>query len=112
MSLPWVQQTLREGLGFSPYPATLNVRLDSEKEMGAWREVKRQMDAIDIPPPDASFCWARCFPVEIEGKHSGAVLLPEIEGYPPDKLEVVAPVRIKDELGVRDGDRLTLEFVG
>src|SRR3989339_1853988 len=58
MSLPWVQQTLRERLGFSPYPATLNVRLDSEKEMGAWREVKRQVEAIDIPPPDASFCPA------------------------------------------------------
>jgi CTP-dependent riboflavin kinase len=112
MSLPWVQQTLRERLGFSPYPATLNVRLDSEKEMGAWREVKRQVEAIDIPPPDASFCRARCFPVEIEGKQIGAVVLPEVEGYPPDKLEVIAPVRIKDELGVRDGDRVILEFVG
>lgn len=110
MSLPWVQQALRQRLGFSPYPATLNVRLDSEEEMDRWRDVKRQTKAIDIPPPDASFCRARCFRVEIEGKQIGAVVLPEVEGYPPNKLEVIAPVRIKDQLNVKDGDTITIEF--
>lgn len=110
MSLPWVQQALRQRLGFSPYPATLNVRLDSEEETDRWRDVKRQTKAIDIPPPDASFCRARCFRVEIEGKQIGAVVLPEVEGYPPNKLEVIAPVRIKDQLNVKDGDTITIEF--
>lgn len=111
MGLPWVQETLRERLGFAPYPATLNLRLESEQELAAWREVKRQLAGMDIPPPDSNFCRARCFLVDIERKQKGAVVLPDIESYPPNKVEVIAPVRLKDELAVRDGDRITLEFV-
>ena len=110
MALDWVQKALRDGLGFSPYPATLNLRLESDKAMAVWQKVKSEMRGIDIIPPDPSFCKARCFLVEIEGKQKGAVLLPEVEGYPANKVEVIAPVRLKDELRVRDGGRITLEF--
>ena len=111
MALDWVQKVLREELGFSPYPATLNLRLESEKEMGVWQEVKRQGTGIDLISPDPSFCQARCFLVKIEKKYRGAALLPGVAGYPADKIEVIAPVRLKDELKVRDGDRITLEFI-
>ena len=73
---------------------------------------------MDLFPPDSDFCNAQIFPVEIcagAGKESetlkGAVLLPEVPAYPEDKIEVVASVRLKDRLGVRDGDQLTLEFL-
>ena len=118
MSLEWVQKVLRDKLGFVPYPATLNLRVGSEKEMAVWREIRRTTKGTDVPPPQASFCHARCYSVEIQcppgnkhGKLRAAVLVPEVEGYPPDKIEVIAPVRLKDELRVRDGDRITLEFV-
>ena len=111
MSLDWVQETLLEKLGFSPYPGTLNLRLESEKDMAVWREVKGRAKSVDITPPDHSFCLARCFLVEIGGKYEGAVLLPDVEGYPASKIEVIAPVRLKDELGVRDGEQITLEFL-
>ncbi len=112
MALDWVQKALRDGLGFSPFPATLNLRLESDKAMAVWQEVKSEMRGIDIIPLDPSFCKARCFLVEIEGKQKGAVLLPEVEGYPANKVEVIAPVRLKDEFRVRDGGRITLEFTG
>ena len=112
MALDWVQKALRDGLGFSPFPATLNLRLESDQAMAVWQEGKSEMRGIDIIPPDPSFCKARCFLVEIEGKQKGAVLLPEVEGYPANKVEVIAPVRLKDELRVRDGGRVTLEFTG
>jgi len=111
MGLEWVQRVLEEKLGFVPYPATLNVRLISEEEIAVWEEVKRQVRGVDIPSPDPSFCQARCFLVEIEGKRRGAVLLPEVEGYPPNKIELIAPVRLKDELRLQDGDSISLEFL-
>ena len=112
MALDWVQKALRDGLDFSPYPATLNLRLESDKAMAVWQEVKSEMRGIDIIPPGPSFCKARYFLVEIEGKQKGAVLLPEVKGYPANKVEVIAPVRLKDELRVRDGGWITLEFTG
>lgn len=118
MSLDWVQRALREKIGFSPYPATLNLRLESDRETDVWKKIQKEKSGLDIAPPDASFCHARLFRVEIEGPSSarevklkGAVLLPEVQGYPVDKIEVIAPVRLKDELQVQDGERITLEFM-
>jgi CTP-dependent riboflavin kinase len=111
MALAWVQASLKESLGFAPYPGTLNVRVETDQGRELWRAVQSQGRGIEISAPDAAYCQARCFLVRIEGKHQGAVLLPEVEAYPEDKLEVVAPVRLKDELKLADGQRITLEFV-
>ena len=110
MALDWVQASLGDKLGFSPYPGTLNLRLETESMIAAWRKIQ-QSPGIEIGAPDAAFCQARCFLVEIEGKHQGAVILPEVAGYPADKIEVVAAVRLKDALEVSDGRTITLEFV-
>jgi len=110
MALDWVQKALRERLGFSPYPATLNLRLQSERDIAMWQEVQRETPGIGIDSPDPSFCQARCLLVEIAGKVRGAVLVPGVEGYPGDKIEVVAPVHLKDELRVRDGEQIVLKF--
>lgn len=112
MRLDWVQMALRQKLGFSPYAGTMNLRLESEEDVEIWRELQRRLPGIDIDSPGPPFCQARCFLVEIESRQKGAVLAPGVEGYPPDKIEVIAPVRLKDELQVRDGDRITLEFKG
>jgi riboflavin kinase len=111
MALDWVQSALNDKLGFSPYPGTLNLRLRTAGEKDLWRGVRETGHRIEITAPDAAFCHARCFLVEIEGKHQGAVIWPEVEGYPADKIEVLAAVRLKDELGIADGEPVTLEFV-
>ncbi len=110
MAVDWVEKSLTEKLGFAPYPGTLNLRLEAESMKTTWREVRRS-PGIEIAAPDAAFCQARCFLVRIESKHQGAVILPEVADYPADKLEVVAPVRLKDALGTADGSLVTLEFV-
>ena len=110
MALDWVQRALREKLGFSPYPATLNLRLDPE-DIPVWREIKGSAKSAEIPSPKPTFCAARCFPAEIGSKVRGAVIVPGVAGYPEDKIEVIAPVRVKDELRVKDGDRIALEFL-
>ena len=39
-----------------------------------------------------------------------AVVAPEVQDYPGDKLEVVAAVSLKQTRSVRDGDELTVAF--
>ena len=118
MSLNWVRQVLRERLGFEPFPATLNLRLESEEEMARWEKIRGSAGGINVPAPDPSFCESRCWHVMISGAVDrrdvnvrGAVLFPQVGDYPRDKVEIVAPVSLKDSLGARDGDRLTLEFL-
>jgi CTP-dependent riboflavin kinase len=118
MALDWVRQALEQSLGFVPYPATLNVRPKDPQDARNWQAVQAEIRGVPLPPREGGFCRARLFPVEIQSEvcvrraqTRAAVLLPEVAGYPKDKIEIVAPVRLKDEFGIRDGDPLTLEFI-
>src|SRR5919197_1851305 len=85
--------------------------------MARWAELRAELAGVEISPPDPSFCAARCWHVSLTGANGrsemnlrGAIIFPQVADYPADKIEVVCPVNLKDALGVRDGDRLTLEF--
>ena len=117
MALDWVQEALRKSLGFAPFPATLNLRPRGREDAQTWETVQNESSSVSLPPVNGGFCSARLYRVRIHreedsgDKVMGAVLLPDVEDYPRDKIEVVAPVRLKEALGVKDGDPLTLEFV-
>ena len=116
MALDWVQDALLRSLGFAPYPATLNVRpLDPEDAL-LWQMIQREFASVPLLSVDGGFCSARLYWVGIQGLGKadqtikGAVLLPDVADYPKDKIEIVAPVRLKESFGLKDGDHLILEF--
>ena len=118
MALDWVQQKLRDDLGYDPFPATLNLRPATDADARTWQAAQSELQAIEFMPSHKSFCSARIFLGDIRGAGSadarpvrGAVLLPSVSDYPADKIEIVAPVHLKKHLRVKDGDRLILEFV-
>jgi CTP-dependent riboflavin kinase len=118
MKLDWVQRALEKSLGFAAFPATLNVRPKTPKDAQLWENVQSESNGIPLPAAEGGFCAARLYPVEIQGPAvssngtvNGAVLLPDVTNYPRDKIEIVAPVRLKEAFGVQDGDQITLEFV-
>jgi len=98
----WVVDEFRRKLGFVPWPGTFNLRMGG----AVWdRAVARLRSAagVTIAPRD-DFCAAKCFAVHIAGHLTGAVVFPEMLDYPYDKFEIVAPLPVRDTLGVRDGD--------
>jgi CTP-dependent riboflavin kinase len=114
MALDWVRQGFQRAVGFAPFPATLNARPKNSADAETWNTIKRDMKRIDLLPPGSGFCDAGILPVSVRsGDHSidAAVILPEVADYPADKIEIVAPMRLKDYLGLEDGDALTLEFI-
>ena len=117
MALEWVHRALTETLAFSPFPATLNLRPCDDAGTELWRALKATGSAVKLAPAAEGFCSADVFFVAIskpaDGREQvrGAVLLPLVRDYPADKIEVVAPVRLKDYFDVADGDRLDLEFL-
>ena len=116
MSMDWVRAALKQSLGFEPFPATLNVRPKAEDDAATWRRTRTERAGVPLASAEKGFCNARLYPIQVSSaaganKIDGAVLLPEVKDYPSDKIEIVAPVRLKDHFGVRDGDALTLEFL-
>ena len=116
MTLDWVQEALRKSLGFAPYPATLNVRPSKPHDARLWERIRREIVAVPLAPLEGGFCSARLYFASIQRSSGGdervkgAVLLPDVADYPRDKIEIVAPVRLKEALAVKDGDCLVLEF--
>jgi riboflavin kinase len=117
MALEWVQAAIERELGFEPFPATLNLRPKEARDAAVWAEVRAHENRIDLLPAQSGFCAAALFAVIVTKPGAddpgvrAAVLLPAVGAYPGDKIEVIAPVRLKDRFGVRDGDPLTLEFI-
>ena len=118
MALGWVQTALQQRLGFKPFPATLNVRPKDAADAQVWSRVRGNSAGITLGPANDGFCKARLYPIELvvqsateQNKMPGAILLPEVTDYPNDKIEIVAPVRLKKHFGLQDGDQLTWEFL-
>lgn len=108
-SLDWVTRQFHSKLGFVPHPGTLNLSLKG----GDWDAARADMEqapGIAIEPPPG-FCAAKCFTLVIDGRIQGAAVIPEVPDYPADKLEIVAPVALRDALRVSDGDCITLHLL-
>lgn len=111
LSVPWVVDQLREKAGFVPYPGTLNLRITSASSLAHWDEVRRVGTGVRLRSPDPAFCDATCYPVLLDHRVSGAVVLPEVEGYPLDVVEVVAQEKLRDSLNLADGDEVAVTFM-
>ncbi|WP_406660170.1 winged helix-turn-helix domain-containing protein/riboflavin kinase [Methanolobus sp. ZRKC3] len=98
----------KEKLGFTPFPGTLNVRLD---ELSA--ELRDKIDLIcpftinGFNDGERTFGGGKCYPVEIGGIKA-AVIIPDRSHYPADLLEIMAPVKLREKLGLDDGDNVKI----
>lgn len=107
-SLDWVKQQCVTKVGFEPWPGTLNVLVLEEDEPALERLLSGP--GICIQPPDSSFCEGTCWKVSVSGI-PGALVAPEEKARIHGKniVEILAPVKLKDALNLKDGDTVTIE---
>ncbi|HWP24145.1 MAG TPA: DUF120 domain-containing protein, partial [Candidatus Binatia bacterium] len=83
MALDWVQASLERCLGFSPFPATLNVRPRADEDLETWRRAQEECAALPLPPVDGGFCRAKIFRARVwsagHERLEAAVLVPEVK---------------------------------
>jgi len=106
--LDWVQEQCMEKLGFRPYPGTLNLSMEILwKDRPTVQELRKE-DGIKLIPPDPNFCAATVLPVYLGGV-KGAIVVPaeDVNVHGKEIIEVLAPLRLRDSLGVKDGDLVT-----
>ena len=105
--LDWVQEQLEDKYGFRPYPGTLN--LEIEVEYAAVIETLQKKQLVELIPPDPKFCTAKTISATI-GDIEGVVIIPEedVNIHAANIIEIMAPVKVKEALNVKDGDHLTL----
>lgn len=101
IKLQWVKNQIKEKLGFTPYPGTLNIRLSQDNV----KLKKGLTDAKGIEIwPTAGFRRGKLLKAYLMGNVECAVVVPEVAGYPEDIIEIIAPTNLREKLHLADGD--------
>ena len=111
MSLEDYRRQFVEKLGFNPYPGTLNLKIP--KEQMYFRKMLDEEDGIIISgfvSENRTFGDVKAFRCRIDGIE-GAVVLPARSHYQADVLEVIAPVKLRERLNLKDGDVVEVEVI-
>lgn len=98
-------------LGFTPYPGTLNLKLN-EPYYVYQNRLLRKLRGLHIKgfrTKERVFGDVRAFRALIQSKIEGAVIYAERSIYGFDMLEVIAPVYLRDALRLKDGDVVEVE---
>jgi len=111
VSLEGYKRQFEEKLGFTPYPGTLNLKIPKEQML--FRAKLDEMDGIKIEgfkTKERTFGDVKAFRCRVDGIE-GAIVIPQRTHYPKDVIEIIAPVKLRDVLGLKDGDWVEVEVI-
>jgi riboflavin kinase len=107
IQLPWVKTQIAEKLGFIPYPGTLNIK--TTEDVHELEKLLKKEKTIEISPIEG-FCRGRCFNACFMDTLKCAIVIPEVENYPEDVLEVIAPINLREKFNLKDGDIVDVQI--
>lgn len=108
MSDPHVMELISRSVGFRPVPGTLNVVLEQPFDRTLATSFVSAKDLSPTWEEDVGQAGYWLTPVVVAGQHQAVAIQADEPGYPPEQIEVVCAVRLRDVLGLDDGDSLTI----
>lgn len=112
IQLEGYRKQFRRLLGYTPYPGTLNIQLLTETDVNEFQLLKATL-GIEIHgflTGDRSFGPVTCYPATVNGEQTAAVLLIERTHHQSNVVEIIAPISLRQNLNVTDGDIITVKF--
>jgi len=109
ISLVGYRKQFIEKLGFTPFPGTLNIKLDPAS-IGIRKGISADIKISGFTTENRTFGSGSCFNVMIDDV-KGAVIVPERTHYPEDIIEIIAPVNLREHLNIRDGSAVEVEVI-
>jgi riboflavin kinase len=99
-------------LGFTPYPGTLNIRLMEQADQVNYLQV------LSYPPTlvlgfrsaDRTYGDVLCYKVSLEKRYPGAVVRSVRSLYDNSVVEIISPLRLRREMKIEDGSRISVYF--
>lgn len=107
LSQEFYTREFRKNLGFVPYPGTLNV-IVSEEHLDEINEIKNSCE--NIIKPDEGFGAVKYIKAVLNDEINGAIVFPAKTTHEEHYLEFIAQNKLRDELGLCDGNVVSLEF--
>lgn len=97
-------------LGFKPYPGTLNLKLVTPPSR-IFLEYYAPIYIEGFKTSKRTYGPARCYPAIIEDLIKGAVIVAERTHYDHTVIELLAPVNLRKELSLKDGDKVKVKIL-
>ena len=107
LSQDFYTREFEKNLGFVPYPGTLNV-IVSDEHLDEINEIKDQCQ--NLIKPDTEFGAVKYIEAILNDKVEGAIVFPAKTTHDETYLEFIAENKLRDELDLKDGDIVSLEF--
>lgn len=117
ISLHGYMDQFREKLQYEPFPGTLNIALaaDSQRRRAALETI----DGIRIhewEDDERTYGAATCYPATVDADGDtytpAHVIVPDRTHHDESQLEVIAPIKLRDELDLADGDPVEITVGG
>ena len=107
LSQEFYTREFEKNLGFTPYPGTLNV-IVSENYLDKINETKDECQ--NIIAPDEGFGAVKYIKAVLNDEISGAIVFPLKTTHDENYLEFISKSRLREELSLKDGDKVFIEF--
>ena len=106
MSMPHYQNEIRKKLGFEAYPGTLNLKIS--KKLVDLLKNKKHIKISGFKSRNKTFGGASCYRANIKNIN-GSIIVPDLTKH-KNIIEFIAPVHLKSELKIKDGDKVKVEL--
>ncbi len=106
MSMPHYRREIKDKLDFKSYPGTLNIKVN-KKEFDSLKNQK-SIKIHGYKSGNKIFGGAICYKARIKGIN-GAIIIPDLTKH-RDIIELIAPIHLKSELKLKDGDKIKVEL--
>ena len=113
VSLPYYKEAFLKYLGFESYPGTLNLVLYDRQsiENRTLLDISKGIEIPEYREPDRILGSVKAFPASINGLSPAAVVLPSRTVHPRSIIEVISPYKLREKLGLKDGDEAEVEVL-
>jgi riboflavin kinase, archaea type len=108
LSIDHYKEKIKEKLGFGPYPGTLNIKVDKQKTSLLTELAPIRIEGIK--KDSKAYGGANCFKIRINNVE-GAIIMPDLTEHGLDSIEIIAPINLKSELKIKDGDKVKIQLV-
>jgi riboflavin kinase len=104
---------LKAALGFEPHLGTLNVKITDDESRKAVGRMKNTPPLVlsGFTHKGRTFGDVICYRVKVNKTIEAAVVIAQRTHHSEEILEVVAPVNIRDALGLEDDDKVTMTVI-
>jgi len=108
MSIDYYKGKIKEKLGFNPFTGTLNLRIDKGKIslLNDFSPIRIE----GIKEDNKAYGGANCYKIKINGIDA-VIIIPDLTEHEQDMIEIIAPINLKSELKIKDGDKVKVELV-